>query len=465
LSRRLYDAHYLWVKDNDFVERAELFEKALADEDAFFGGRLVRLPQTPFMFMLLEDGETPLADFLAYYWFHHHEERTKSLQVALSAGDASEGQKHLDRHLGELDVIATEQKQRIVFSRAIIQAEIDALTDIRRADESRYQALVDRIATEQAASAKPVKEPEHATGPLLSVAARGWIAEKSSTDPSQRQRRSWSLKRKATCEATLALCIAIVGDKPIDSYRKADARDFKQVLSDLPPNRSKLKEIRDLDVREAAKRARELDLPKMSVVNINKQITIISSLFDWLWRQGRLKGGKLCVGQVSVGLPNNRLVEPLRALSGARHVSRVNAQRAHGFHLLVGPTHDLEMGSKGLEYQFVNITPSHRGIPTQGRSLRQVLRLIRVDSANNETFLAVSLSCLDLTETVRFRDRKWQCTDMRGSLRLTRTWASRKRRCAAPAVPSYEPRRFRARRLTAAPNFKPCWPSSVPATR
>jgi integrase len=76
--------------------------------------------------------------------------------------------------------------------------------------------------------------------------------------------------------------LEIAGDKPIADYNKADARLFKSVLFDLPPNRSKSKELRGLEVRAAAKRARELGLAPMSVVNINKQISIISGLFDWL---------------------------------------------------------------------------------------------------------------------------------------------------------------------------------------
>ncbi len=109
---------------------------------------------------------------------------------------------------------------------------------------------------------------------MLSVCAVDWISEKS--------RSSWSPRRTATCKATLALFLEIVGDKPISAYTKADARDFKSVLSDLPPNKSKLRETRNLVAREAAKRSRELGLSRMSVVNINKQIMIISGLFGWL---------------------------------------------------------------------------------------------------------------------------------------------------------------------------------------
>ncbi len=83
----------LWISERDFVDRADLFEKVRADEKAFFGGRIVALPQTPYFDMLLEDGETPLSAYLAYYWWHRHEQRIAQLRAALAAGDVSEGLK------------------------------------------------------------------------------------------------------------------------------------------------------------------------------------------------------------------------------------------------------------------------------------------------------------------------------------------------------------------------------------
>jgi hypothetical protein len=100
------------------------------------------------------------------------------------------------------------------------------------------------------------------------------MAEKSSG--------SWSPRRKDACEATLALFLEVVGDRPIASYSKADARDFKAVLRVLPPNRTRLKKLRGLDVRDAAKTAQDLGLEPMSLVNANKQLTIIYGLFEWL---------------------------------------------------------------------------------------------------------------------------------------------------------------------------------------
>ena len=266
LSVKLAEVHYLSVKERDFVQRVTLFEKANADEKSFFEGRQVPLPGTAFMDMLLEDGERPLADFLTYYWWNYYEERTLQLRGALSVGDASEGLTHLDQHLATLGAAITVKEQRLLLSRTIIQAEIDALSDIRKTDNSRYQALTDK-------AAKTDVQPQQST-PILSEAAAAWISEKSGS--------SWSARRKDACGATLSLFLEIVGDKPISGYTKGDARDFKSVLSDLPPNRSKLRETRALEVRAAALKARELALPAMSVVNINKQITIISGLFDWL---------------------------------------------------------------------------------------------------------------------------------------------------------------------------------------
>ncbi len=266
LSVKLAELHYLSVKERDFVQRVTLFEKAKADEKSFFEGRQVTLPPTAFMDMLLEDGERPLADFLTYYWWNYYEERTLQLRGALSVGDASEGLTYLDQHLATVGAAVTVKDQRLLLSRAIIQAEIDALSDIRKTDDSRYQALTDK-------AAKTDVQPRQST-PILSEAAAAWISEKSGS--------SWSARRKDACKATLSLFLEIVGDKPVSGYSKGDARDFKSVLSELPPNRSKLRETRGLEARAAARRARELALPPMSVVNINKQITIVSGLFDWL---------------------------------------------------------------------------------------------------------------------------------------------------------------------------------------
>jgi len=164
LSVKLADIHYLSVKERDFVQRAALFDKAHADEKSFFEGRQVPLPPTALMDMLLEDGERPLADFLTYYWWNHYEERTLQLRGALSVGDAPEGLTYLDQHLAALGTAITVKEQRLILSRAIIQAEIDALGDIRKADNARYRALTDRLAAEPKAAVTRVLRPSPVSG-------------------------------------------------------------------------------------------------------------------------------------------------------------------------------------------------------------------------------------------------------------------------------------------------------------
>lgn len=225
------------MKRRDFLDRATLFEKASEDEKSFFDGRVVRLPNTPFMDMLLEDGKTALSDFLAYYWWNHCEQRAARLRRSLAIGDSTEGLKHLDQLLATLEVTVVGKEQRLLLGRTIVEAEIDALDDIRKVDESRHRVLMDRLAAEPQTAAQIT--PQHAD-PLLSAAAADWIAEKSVS--------TWSARRKDACKATLALFLEVVGDKSISGYSKADARDFKSVLADLPPNRSKLKETRGLDI-------------------------------------------------------------------------------------------------------------------------------------------------------------------------------------------------------------------------
>jgi hypothetical protein len=80
--------------------------------------------------------------------------------------------------------------------------------------------------------------------------------------------------------SAVRLYLEILGDQSIDTYKKTDARDFEEVLCDLPPNLLKLKETRTLNARAAAKKARSLKLPCMSITSVNKLITIVER-YEW----------------------------------------------------------------------------------------------------------------------------------------------------------------------------------------
>ncbi len=274
LSVTLAQDHFVAVKEKDTVDRAELFQVVQADHLAFFNGKVRELPDTEYWHvMVVSDGELSLTSVLSFCWWHWHGKRIEHLKSAISGGDYSEHLPIVTKHLGE-QADAVKKPQRIVLAKAIMQAEVEALTDIRKGDEKRYEAI------SQAKRDQPVKVVPAANAipdeenPLLSAAAPRWVAEKISAG-------KWRPRRADSCKRTIDLLIEIVGDKRIGDYGKSDARDFKALLCDLPPNRSKLPETRDLEVRAAARKARQLGLPKMSIVNVNKQLTIISGMFDW----------------------------------------------------------------------------------------------------------------------------------------------------------------------------------------
>ena len=274
LSATLAQVHYMAVKERDVVQRADLFEKASADEAAFYEGKIVPLPTTEWMTWLLSDSETPLAQILLWCWRHWHEERMARLSLALAGGDLAAFVTIAER----LGAVA-ERPLKLMLAKVLLQAEIDALADINKDDETKYAACLLKLAMATAPSPVPTLAAplDDKQNPPLSKALADWIAEKS--------RASWTPRRKASCEATLGLFVEIVGEKRIADYAKADVRDYKAVLCDLPPNHSKLKETRGLGPRQRAERARKLNIPKMSLVNVDKQLTIVSSCFDWLRSQ------------------------------------------------------------------------------------------------------------------------------------------------------------------------------------
>ncbi len=75
--------------------------------------------------------------------------------------------------------------------------------------------------------------------------------------------------------------VDIVGDRPLDDYRKADARAFKEVLLKLPANWQKKPQTRGLPVQRAAEMAQQIGLEPMSIANLNKGIRRVSAFWNW----------------------------------------------------------------------------------------------------------------------------------------------------------------------------------------
>jgi integrase len=146
---------------------------------------------------------------------------------------------------------------------AIVRAQ-DAIASRNRGDV---------VATPEAtASTNQVSE-----GLLASTVRRKWITERSKS--------RWVPKTKHEHEVWSQRFLDLVGDKPVGAYTKADGRAFKEALQQLPPNWSKHKDLRDLDMGRAATRAEELQLEPMSDKNVNKLMNFVSAMWMWAAKQ------------------------------------------------------------------------------------------------------------------------------------------------------------------------------------
>lgn len=116
-------------------------------------------------------------------------------------------------------------------------------------------------------------DTETSNAPLLSVAINRWVDEKSRT--------SWEQKTADAHRIWADRFAIVAGDKPLDTYGKADARGFKEALVALPANWTNHPDLQNMRFDEAATKAEGLGLPPMSVANVNKIIGFIGAFWNW----------------------------------------------------------------------------------------------------------------------------------------------------------------------------------------
>ena len=109
---------------------------------------------------------------------------------------------------------------------------------------------------------------------LLSQAIEEWVEDKSRT--------SWASKTREAHEGWARQLIAALGDKPVVQYTKADAREFRQLLLQLPPAWERKVELKGLDIAAASERADMLGMQPMSLKTARKVIGFVSSLWSWM---------------------------------------------------------------------------------------------------------------------------------------------------------------------------------------
>lgn len=84
---------------------------------------------------------------------------------------------------------------------------------------------------------------------------------------------------------------AFVGvDRAIESVEPVEVADYRDTMRNLPPKWMSKRELRNLDMRAAAAKAREKDMARSAFANVNKHLSTISPLYSWLRKQPRWAG-------------------------------------------------------------------------------------------------------------------------------------------------------------------------------
>lgn len=84
---------------------------------------------------------------------------------------------------------------------------------------------------------------------------------------------------------------AFVGlEKAIDAVTPQDVCDYRDTMRMLPPKWMSKRELRNLDMRAAAAKARELHMPQTEFTNVNKHLSTISPLYKWLGARPKWAG-------------------------------------------------------------------------------------------------------------------------------------------------------------------------------
>lgn len=150
---------------------------------------------------------------------------------------------------------------------------IDAVSTFLRRSEGELDAaprslVVQEVKAKKAAEARP--------GETLLDYFEKWAAE----------RLAKKMKRPDTViqdRKKIEQFMAFVGaNRAVDSITAADVFAYREALRDLPPKWAVNKKLEGLPLRDAAKRARELDMPRTAFTTVNQHLSTISPLYKWL---------------------------------------------------------------------------------------------------------------------------------------------------------------------------------------
>lgn len=213
----------------------------------------------------------------------------KRLTRRLQDGSLSQWEGVADRAIVARGLpFARDSDEYSTFVQAIAEASIDAVgVFLRRSsgelDTAPHTALV------QETKAKEVDRAR--SGETLLELFELWAAEarakgRKRADTVNQDRKV--VERFATFVGT---------DRNVRSIMPVEVAAYRDTMRDLPPKWMSKRELRDLDMRSAAVKARAMNLPRTEFTNVNKHLSTISPLFTWLRKQPKWAGlGNPCDG-------------------------------------------------------------------------------------------------------------------------------------------------------------------------
>ena len=150
LLRRLADAHYLNVYEDDFQWRGDLWKKVHEDEDAFWRGEIIKLPEDdwvefrgkPYSYFALLMEEPVLEDVFLYSIFRARKAKLQRLQRQYQLGDSRDHGPIADGLLRSKGIsLADADRSRLM--RKLMDVEIKALEDLTAGDEASFDGIVE----------------------------------------------------------------------------------------------------------------------------------------------------------------------------------------------------------------------------------------------------------------------------------------------------------------------------------
>ena len=276
------------VIDREFADRenylAELERRMREDGSAraLFIGEVVPLPRSDRLDEILNDDEIEPESALAVILRIGLQQRLKELRRALTIGKLSHVVAIVER-----EAVGAEERVKRLLARALMTSEIDALekllsdathVDFQTSISPRHAAFPNAEEADRHAETKPADSknlsPANSGALLLSSIAESWMEEKART-------HAWREKTRHERIAGVRSFIEVCGDRSVDSYRKADARSFKEVLFAIPPNAHKKSAYRGKSLRQIATDAAKKGDSRPTAKNVGLKMDAVASLFIW----------------------------------------------------------------------------------------------------------------------------------------------------------------------------------------